>query len=191
MTTSSPALAPAPTKHEIQSGEGSGVACDAKKKRGKWGVPPIWIRPWGRAVVGSFGLVRRVGAAGVTASSRRAWAASRRAAGGCGGGAASCGWATMGRWVEESQERFPFVLRRLVLIAGKGRPRERRVRDCRHGQTNEPKQMSHQKNVYVLFFLVVGDDGHGARDGGRARELSVVQLVRLLVVEHVHLGSSP
>ncbi|CAD6272351.1 unnamed protein product [Miscanthus lutarioriparius] len=126
MTTSSPAPAPAPTKREIQSGEGSGVACDAKKKRGKWGVPPIWIQPRGRADVGSFGLARRVGVAGVTASSGRARAAPRRAAGGCGGGATSCGWATMGRRTEESQERFPFVRRALAVIAGEGRPRERR-----------------------------------------------------------------
>ena len=47
----------------------------------------------------------RVGAAGVTASSGRVRAVSRRAAGGCGGGAASYGWATMGRRAEESRDR--------------------------------------------------------------------------------------
>ena len=37
-------------------------------------------------------------------------------------------------------------------IAGEGRPRERRVRDCRRGQTDELKQMSHQKISTLYYF---------------------------------------
>jgi hypothetical protein len=42
----------------IRLGVWAGAACDAKEKRGEWGVLPIWIRP--RAVVGRFGLARRI-----------------------------------------------------------------------------------------------------------------------------------
>ena len=63
----------------------------------------------------------------------------RQAAGGSYGDAASYGWPTMGRRAEESQERFPFVRRGLAVIAGEGRSREQWVRDCKRGQTDEPK----------------------------------------------------
>ena len=49
--------------------------------------------------------------------------------------------------------------------------------DHMHGQTDEPKQLSHQKNIHTLFFLVVGEETRECRVSiGAPSSLSLIQL---------------
>jgi len=114
-----------------------------------------WERRLSRAPAGGRRHRRRgnlrVGAAGVTACSRRV--RRRRSQLRVGDDGEAGGGITRSRLNHRSSFLFCGVdAVEQQGIAGEGRPREQRAWDCRREQTDEPKQMSHKKISMLCSF---------------------------------------